>query len=677
MGGAPDWPAARAGATSMTAMSGEARRTDLPGRGLDSIAMVDPTRGETPQALVGVDVGGTFTDAVVVHDGRLHVAKVPTTTHDQGEGVVRAVLGALQAAGVAPGDVGRIAHGMTVGTNAMLEGTGARTCLVATEGLEDVLELRRQDRASLYRLDAGHPDPLVPAEGVVPARERMGPEGVVTPLAPDAIERVVQGVRAIAPEAVAVGLLFSYAHPAHERAIADRLRAELPGVHVCASSDLLPEVREYERIATTALDAYLTPVLADYLAALGSRADEAGLPEPRIMQSSGGLMPLREAAAHGARTVLSGPAGAAVGAAHVAAAEDADVALAFDMGGTSCDVALITGGEPGRAHGSVVAGHPVHLPMLDVETVSAGGGSIAWADPGGALRVGPRSAGAVPGPAAYGRGGDRPTVTDANVVLGRLSGDLGLGTTIGIQHAPAEAAVGRLAAELGMGATDCARGIVAVAVQEMVAALQVVSVERGVDPRDGLLVALGGAGPLHACAVAEGLRMRRITCPATAGALAALGMVVAGDRRDHVQSVLLPLAGDGRLAAAAQPLIDRVADELPGARIEAAADCRYVGQSHALTVPWDPAAPADVLAGAFHRAHERAAGRALPDAAVEVVSVRVAGVLDGPALRLHAPDPIARHEGPRALAMPGSTCWVADGWTAVEHADGTIRMERP
>ncbi len=311
--------------------------------------MLDPTGGDTPLTLVGVDVGGTFTDAVVVQGPLVYTAKVPTTPHDQGEGVIRAVRAALDAAGLMAGDVERIAHGMTVGTNALLEGTGARTTLVATDGLEDVLELRRQDRASLYRLDAAHPAPLVPPERVVPARERMGAHGPVIPLSPDAVDDVVAAVRATAPDAIAIGLLFAYADPSHERALAERLRREFPAVHVSASCEVLPEIREYERIATTVLDAYLTPVLADYLAGLGARAAEAGLPDPAIMQSSGGLMSLVDAARHASRTVLSGPAGGVVGAAYVAAAEGADVALAFDMGGTSCDVALITGGEPGRA----------------------------------------------------------------------------------------------------------------------------------------------------------------------------------------------------------------------------------------------------------------------------------------------------------------------------------------
>jgi len=648
-----------------------------PGSGLDSLTMVDPARGDAPLALVGVDVGGTFTDAVAVADGRVHVAKVPTTPADQGEGVIRAVLAALDAAGRTPADVSRIAHGMTVGTNAMLEGTGARTALVATAGLEDVLELRRQDRASLYRLDMDHPPPLVPSDRVVPAPERMGPAGVVTPLTEEGIATTVDAVRRVRPEAIAVGLLFAYADPTHERRIAARLREAMPDVHVSVSSDVLPEIREYERIATTVLDAYLTPVLAEYLGALGRRAREAGLPAPGIMQSNGGLLPLGDAASHASRTVLSGPAGGVVAAADVARADGAPVALAFDMGGTSCDVALIRDGAPGRAHGRVVAGHPVHLPMLDIETVSAGGGSIAWADAGGALRVGPRSAGAVPGPAAYGRGGVRPTVTDANVVLGRLGGDLGIGDTIGLDGRAARAAVEGLAAELGLTPEGCAQGIVDVAVQQMVAALHVVSVERGVDPRGGVLIAFGGAGPLHACAVAEGLGISRVTCPATAGVLAALGMVVAGERRDHVQSVLLPVTEGSGLAAATTPLIERAQGEVPGGRVEVAVDCRYAGQSHALTVPWDPSGPESELARAFHDAHAHVAGGALPDAPVEAVSVRVAAVTDGPATALHPDGSGAREvDGPAAVAMDGSTCWIAAGWAAAVHPDGTIRMER-
>ncbi|MGA0069371.1 MAG: hydantoinase/oxoprolinase family protein, partial [Miltoncostaeaceae bacterium] len=290
---------------------------------------------------------------------------------------------------------------------------------------------------------------------------------------------------------------------------------------------------------------------------------------------------------------------------------------------------------------------------------------------------GPRAAGAVPGRAACGGGGTTPTVTAANVGRGRVGGDLGVGGTITLQAEPALRAVTQLADALGLSADDCARGIVEVAVQQMVSALSVVSVERGVDPRPGLLIAFGGAGPLHACAVADGLGMDQITCPATAGVLAALGMVVAGERRDHVQSVLLPSCESHALRAAVAPLVDRASAELPAGRIEVRADCRYAGQSHALTVEWDPGAPATALEEAFHAAHDRTAGQAMRGEPVEVVSVRVAAVTEGPPLDLHPiGDPVAVHTGPTSLPMRGSTCWVAEGWRAAVHADGTIRMTR-
>ena len=639
--------------------------------------MVDPIPGHTPHTRVGVDVGGTFTDAVVVRGGHAWTAKVPTTPQDQGEGVISAVEAALAHAGIAPADVDSVAHGMTVGTNALLERRGARACLVTTAGIEDVLELRRQDRASLYRLDVDHPPPLVRANHVVGVVERLTPTGVETPLTDDAVRDAVSAVCALAPDAVAIGLLFSYRDPSHERTLAEAIRTALPGVPVCTSSDVLPEIREYERIATTVLDAYLTPILGDYLSRLAVRATTAGLPEPTIMQSSGGVMGLSDAAQHAAHTVLSGPAGGLVGAAAVARAHGAPLALAFDMGGTSCDVALIENGEPVRAHGRHVAGHPVHLPMLDIETVSAGGGSIAWADAGGALRVGPRSAGAIPGPAAYGRGGNEPTVTDANVALGRVHGTLGDAHGIVLDVDAARAAVGTLAGTLALTTDACARGIIAVAVQEMVRALRVVSVERGVDPRDGVLVAFGGAGPMHACDVADELGMRHIVCPASAGVLAALGMVVAGERRDHVRTVLLDSGDTDSLRAAAGELLEAARAVIPAGHVDVHADCRYAGQSHALTVEWHPDAAPGALAAAFHTAHARASGGAMPDRAVEVVSLRVAVTTDGPRMAWEPHPAAGAQAGPCTIPMSGSTCWVADGWNALVHDDGTIALDRP
>jgi N-methylhydantoinase A/oxoprolinase/acetone carboxylase beta subunit len=638
--------------------------------------MLDPDPAGGGGTLVGVDVGGTFTDAVVVREGRVHTAKVPTTPDDQGEAVVAAVLGALASAGLGAGDVTHFAHGMTVGTNALLEGKGARTALAATEGFADLLELRRQDRAHLYRLDAHHPPPLVPAERAFEVRERCGPAGVITPLDPGSVERLITAVRGCGAEAVAVGLLFSFAHPDHERRVAAALRAALPGVHVSASAEVLPEVREYERLATTALDAYLTPVLGRYLDRLGERARRAGLPEPAIMQSSGGLMPVRTAARHAARTVLSGPAGGVIGAAHVARLAGEPRVLTFDMGGTSCDVALVEHGEPARGAGARVAGHPVHLPMLDVQTVSAGGGSIAWADAGGALRVGPHSSGARPGPAAYGHGGTAPTVTDANVVLGRLEAGAVLGGSIRLDAGRARAAVGTLAATLGMDLEACAAGILAVAVQEMVRALRVVSVERGVDPRECALVAFGGAGPLHACAVADELGMPRVICPGAAGLLAALGLVVAGERRDWVQSVLVPVHDGTDLPGRLAPLAAAAREALPGAVQEAACDLRYAGQSHALTVPWDPGAPAGALADAFHAAHRARYGDADPGRPVECVSIRLAAHRPGPAPDLDGGDPGPARTGPARIGMDGATAWVAPGWSARGGPAGALVLER-
>lgn len=625
---------------------------------------------------MGVDVGGTFTDAALITGGRLITAKVPTTPADQSEGVIAAVTAVLSRAGLRPADVTRFAHGMTVGTNALLEGTGARTSLIATEGFGDVLELRRQDRAHLYRLDAHHSPPLVPHARTHEVTERCGPHGVITPLDPASLERAVAAVRADGSEAVAVGLLFAFAHPQHEAAVAAALREALPGVHVSASSEVLPEIREYERISTTVVDAYLTPVLRSYLGRLGERAAAAGLPSPAIMQSSGGVLPIADSAEHAAWTVLSGPAGGVIGAARLAAREDRRLALTFDMGGTSCDVALVTDGEPARTSRTVIAGHPLHLPVLDVATVSAGGGSIAWADSGGALRVGPQSAGARPGPAAYGLGGTEPTVTDADVVLGRLPLREPLGGAIRLDADAARAAVGGLARRLGLGVEECAEGILTVAVQEMVRALRLVSVERGEDAREATLIAFGGAGPLHACAVADELGVRTVLAPPAAGVLAALGLVMAGERRDYVQTVLAPVDAGAGLAGMLSPLREHAAHDLPGTPVQAAADCRYAGQSHALTIPWDPAAPEASLAQAFHDAHRERYGDADPGRAVEAVTLRLAAERPGadPELPGGAEGPGVA--GPTVIPMEGATCWVGEGWTARVDGVGSIRMER-
>ena len=567
-------------------------------------------------AILGVDVGGTFTDAVLVEDGRVRTAKVPTAARQE-----ESVVAAARAVGAT--NVERFTHGTTVATNALLERKGARTAFVATTGFEHLLHLRRQDRAHLYRLCARHPEPLVPLERCVGVRERMGPDGVV--LEPLDLE----SLPAVDADAVAVCLLFSFRDPAHERAVADELRRRLPEAHVVASHEVAPEFREYERASTTAVDAYLGPVVARYLGGLAQACAASGLPVPLVMRSSGGLATLAEAEAHPAFALLSGPAAGVVGAARTAAAAGFERAISFDMGGTSTDVCLIDGGEADRSGERVVGGFPVRLPTIDVHTVGAGGGSIAHRDPGGAVLVGPESAGAVPGPACYGRGGTAPTVTDANLLLGRLP-ELLVG---GLE-------LDREAATRALGDLDPA-DVVRVVDAEMLRALRVVSVERGRDPRDCALVAFGGAGPLHACALADELGIGTVLVPEAAGVLSALGLALADERRDEVRTVLTLLEDAG---------------ELPD---EGEADLRYRGQSFELSVPLG-----EGLAERFHSAHAERYGYADRGRPIELVAIRTADVRPGPAVDLAAPSPL-RVSGPAVLELDGCTCWVAPGWVGV------------
>src|SRR3984885_4987021 len=488
--------------------------------------------------LLGVDVGGTFSDAVLaLDDGRLVTAKAPTTPDDQSAGVQAAVEAALERAGA--DQVREFSHGMTVATNALLEGTGARTAFVATDGFTDLIELGRQARPELYRLCAAGPAPLAPPDRRFGVAERMPPDGPLLELTDEALDELIEALRAAEPEAVAVTLLHAYRHPEHERRVGDAVANALPGVHVSLSHEVVGTFREYERAATTEVDASLSPLLAGYLRRLLERCDELGLPEPTIMQSNGGLIELPAAAGHASWTVLSGPAGGAAGAAYVARAAGAPYALCFDMGGTSCDVCVVDDGAVQEQSAATIAGRPLALPMVAVHTVGAGGGSIAWRDPGGALRVGPRSAGADPGPACYGRGGTEPTVTDANLLLGYLAPDAPLAGGVALDLEGARTAIGQLAAALGLEPLEGAEGIIRVANAEMVRALRVVTVERGIDPREFALLAFGGAGPLHAAAIAEELEITTIVCPRASGVLAALGLVISPRRRDVQRSVLL------------------------------------------------------------------------------------------------------------------------------------------
>jgi N-methylhydantoinase A len=565
-------------------------------------------------AILGVDVGGTFTDAVLVDEGRIRTAKVPTAA-----GQEESVLAAALAVGAAAAEIERFAHGTTVATNALLERRGARTAYIGNSGFEHLLHLRRQTRAHLYRLCAAHAEPLVPLDRCHGVAGRLGPEGELAPLdlgsLPDPGD----------VEAVAVCLLFAFRDPSHERAVAEELRRRRPDLHVVTSHEVAPEFREYERASTTAADAYLGPVAARYLRALALAAREAGLPAPVVMLSSGGVADVEEAAAHPARLLVSGPAGGVVGAGLLARRAGFENAIAFDMGGTSTDVCLLPGGRAARVAQREVAGFPIRVPSVDIHTVGAGGGSLVARDAGGALRVGPESAGADPGPACYGRGGG-PTVTDANLLLGRLPDELPGGLIL-----DRDAAAAALA---GFEPQD----VIDVVNAEMLRALRVVSVERGRDPREFALVAFGGAGPLHTCALAEELGIGTVLVPAAAGVLSALGLAASEQRSDRVVSHLRPLAD---------------VDDLPA---DGEADLRYRGQSFELTVPLG-----GDLAGRFHRAHEERYGYSDPERDIELVAVRTAEVAPGPELAFPSGEP-SRASGPALLELDGSTLWIPPGW---------------
>jgi N-methylhydantoinase A len=664
--------------------------------------------------IVGVDVGGTFTDAVAIADGEIRTGKAPTTPDDQSLGALAAIEQALD--GAATAGVERLVHGMTVGTNALLEGRTAHTALVTTGGFTDVEELGRQARPQLYRLCTAAPAPLVPSELRVAAPERCGPGGVLRALDERELRRRLAQLDPEV-EAVAVCLLWGFRHPDHERAAARLVSDALGDVHVSTSHETAAVFREYERCATTVVDAALSPLLRRYLERLTDRTREAGLPDAEIMLSSGGVVDAATAARHGAWTVLSGPAGGAVAAASVATAVGAggttaaskagttpsDGAVALDMGGTSCDVSLIVDGRVAVTGGREIAGRSLALPMVDIHTVGAGGGSIAWRDDGGALRVGPRSAGARPGPACYGHGGSEPTVTDASLLLGHLDPGSPLAGGIQLDHGAAERAVGRLGAELALDLERTAAGILRVAATEMARAVRVVTVERGIDPRGLALIAFGGAGPLHAAAIADELGLGRVIAPAASGVLSALGLAISERRRDLVESVLL--SGEQLTRAAVSAAVARLGargrDELgsPRAELRVTYDLRYAGQAFELPVEAGPEPEPDELRAAFERAHEERYGYRDADAALELVTIRVAAAIPAmPPPQTAAPEAERRgrrragfggewHDavvigpgtasfaGPAIVELPGSTLVVPPGWTGDASATG-VTLER-
>ena len=588
---------------------------------------------------VGIDVGGTFTDLVAVdRDGRIEIRKVLSTPEDQSRGVDDAV----SALGAPADAVERVVHGTTVVTNLLLERSGARVALCATEGASDLLVLRRQDRASLYDLAADHPPPLASRELTFGVPERIVTTGIERALDEGAARALAKRVAASGAEIVAVSLLHAYADDRHERLVARAFAECAPGLDVVLSSDVLPEIREFERTSTTVVEAYARPRVATYLRGLADRLRERGWPAPGVMTSSGGMRGAGEAARHAASLALSGPAGGVVGAAYVARAAGIERALTIDIGGTSADAGLILDGQPLVEAGGSVAGAALALPRVLVETVSAGGGSIGWIDDGGALRVGPRSAGARPGPAAFGRGGIDATVTDAHIVLGNIG--IGGVTGVALDADAAVRAVTSLARILGTSVRATANAMLAAADAEMARALRRVGVERGIDPRDCVLIAFGGGGPLHACRLAARLEMRRILVPPAAGVLSALGLALAAERRETLASVMLDATGlpVDRVAA----ILDRLT-ATAGAAVthESWFRARYRGQGHELEVPVTAAMNGDAVAARFVQIHAQRFGFTL-DVPVEIISAR------------HAASGRAREA---QLARRGTTAWRADG----------------
>ena len=593
---------------------------------------------------IGVDVGGTFTDfhARDAETGREEIFKRPSTPEDPGLAILSGLAEMAAARDIPLETVSRVAHGTTVATNALIQRKGAKIAAVATQGFRDLLEIGRQVRPHMYDLNLDKPEPLAGEAMRFEVAERLNWQGeAVTPLTDAEAERAAAEVVASGADAVAICFLFAYLNPAHERKLADAIRAKAPDMRISLASDVQPEFREYERFQTTAINAYLQPLTAGYVERLAAGLkDTVGAATLGVNQSSGGLMSPERTASYPVRTALSGPAAGAVGAAHIARRAGRPNVATLDMGGTSADVALIADGETEIAFQRDVAGFPIRLAMVDIDTVGAGGGSIAWFDRDGLLKVGPISAGAAPGPACYGQGGTEPTVTDANLVLGRLSETGLLDGAMPLDPALAKAALKPVAERVGVGLEEAALGVLAIAVANMTRSVRRMSVERGRDPRDFALMAFGGAGPLHARDVAAELGMGEVLVPPAPGIVCAEGLLVSDQKEDFVQSRRMPLADDEMAAArdVATALAEDAAawfraEGLPeeGQAMNLALDLRYVGQNFELIVP---VADGRRLTGAdlpeagalrllFFAAHDRAYGFHDPNAAVEIVNFRM------------------------------------------------------
>lgn len=594
---------------------------------------------------LAADVGGTFTDLVLVdaQDGRIHLDKVPSQATGSALGVADGIRRIAKAAGLSPSDIDLFVHGFTVGTNAFLTRRGANAAMVTTKGCRDLLAIGSQMRPDLYSLTSRKTAPVVPRSRTVEAEERLDAFGqVVTALTEAEARRVAAAVAALNPDSVAICLLFAHLDPAHEQMIEAAIRRLLPDVPVYLSSRVNPQIEEYPRANTTAVAAYVGPVIDRYVGALEGRLAEVGLDAPlRLMRSDGGVATPRAARDNPAHMLLSGPAGGVIAGAALAAEIGVADLVTFDMGGTSADFSVIVGGRPTMVAGREVDGQPLRLPTLDIETISAGGGSIARVDVGGGLRVGPDSAGSAPGPASYGQGGTEATTTDATVVLGIIAPDEFLGGEMKLDRDKAREAVARnVARPLGLSVEEAAFGIVSVANANMIQAIRTLSVERGHDVRGFGLLAFGGAGPVYAAYMARELGMAEVIAPRNPGVFAALGLLLSDIRHSVQAAWQVPLAGVGEVELGAR-LVELKAEldrELAQDGVASAeryfrfgADMRCVGQFHQLQISlpapdgagwWDAAK----LADDFHAAHERAYGHADPATPVELVNLRVEGL---------------------------------------------------
>ena len=602
---------------------------------------------------LGVDVGGTFTDLMLFDEtsGRISLVKVPTTARNQALGIMTGVRRIADQGGIDPDRIAFFMHGTTAATNAILEHKGAKTALITTEGFRDVLHIMRQDRPKLYDFFAQRPPPLVPRYLRFEVPERVLYSGeVLRELDESRLQSIVRKILKENVRAVAVCLLHSYANPVHELRIREVLHSECPGVDVSLSSEILPEIREYERTSTTVINACVQPIVDGYVRDLTERLNGIGVDKAvHIMQSNGGIMPSSLAAQKSASTILSGPAAGVVGGVALAVQAGLENVITVDMGGTSFDICLAYQGKPKFAHQSQIAGHALKIPMIDMHTIGAGGGSIAWIDSGGVLKVGPESAGADPGPACYGMGGDRPTVTDANLLLGRLNPDYFLGGDMPIDVEAARRVIRtRLAEPLGMDILEVAEGIVRVVNAAMVKGIRFVSVERGYDPREFGLACFGGNGPVHAVELAEEIGIPKIIIPFAPGVNCAYGLLMADFRYDYGRTYLKRIAkvdlmdinriyrgleGNAR---------DRmVRDGVPGERVEVSRvmDLRYVGQGYELQAPLESGRiTRGSLASSesvFHDLHRQSYGFHSDDQEIEIVNLRIAcvGGVSKPQLR--------------------------------------------